>query len=273
MTTTAELQRVGQGREAQIFAWGEGKVLKLYYDAAQRRSLEIEAAAMSAAKAAGAPAPAAVETIELEGRPGLVMERCDGPDLLTQFGRKPWSVFAAGRTMGIAHARLHAVTAPVVLPRVKEAVPQRLARSDRVPEELRSVALRALEAMPDGDRLCHGDFHPGNIILTSHGPRVIDWPNAFSGDPNADIARTLLTFRLGEPPAGTAAIVRVLAVIGRRIMIGRYRTGYRSVRAFDDAAVDAWMLPVAIHRLTDGIDEERPRLLKYITRLMKRGRP
>jgi len=264
MVTASGLRRIGQGREAEIFLWPEGGVLKLYRDAAYARSRDVEAAAMAAAKAAGAPAPGAIARVEVDGRPGLVMERVAGVDLLTQSGRKPWTVASAGYAMGVAHARLHAVTAPPELPALKERARARSIDAARVPDDLRARALAALDMLPDGAQLLHGDFHPGNVIVTDEGAQVIDWPNAAAGDPDADIARTLLTLRIGEPPEGTPALVRALIGIGRRVMTAFYTRGYRSQRAYDAAAVERWMAPVAIFRLQDGIEEERARLLRII---------
>src|SRR3546814_7594415 len=66
---------------------------------------------------------------------------------------------------------------------------------------VQTCALPILDALPDGDRLCHGDYHPGNVIETAGGPVVIDWPAVTRGHPDADYARTLLLLRLGEPPS------------------------------------------------------------------------
>ena len=269
MVTASELRRIGQGREAEIFLWGDGAVLKLYRHEAYVQSRAHEAAAMNAAKSAGAPAPGALDFVEVDGRPGLVMERVEGIDLLTAFGNKPWTVFAMSRAMGVAHAQLHAVQAPAELPRIKEAAAHRMRTSPLIPEALRAVGVAALERLPQGDRLCHGDFHPGNVIINDSVVRVIDWPNAFAGDPDADVTRTLLTLRIGDPPAGTTpAAMRALIGVGRRIMISFYQRGYRSVRPFDARRVERdWMLPVAIYRLQDDIEDERPKLLKLIEQL------
>lgn len=40
--------------------------------------------------------------------------------------------------------------------------------------------------MPDGDHLCHGDFHPRNVLGEALQPILIDWPNACCGDPASD---------------------------------------------------------------------------------------
>ena len=54
-----------------------------------------------------------------------------------------------------------------------------------------------LEAMPDHTKVCHGDFNPTNVIITSGGtPYVIDWAHATQGNASADAARTYLLFCL-----------------------------------------------------------------------------
>jgi aminoglycoside phosphotransferase len=92
--------RVGQGREAEILAWGDGKVLRLAWQPERRPLLEREAVAMRATRAAGVPVPEVHELVEVAGRPGLVMERVDGPDLLTLVGKQPCRVFWTARISG-----------------------------------------------------------------------------------------------------------------------------------------------------------------------------
>ncbi len=45
--------------------------------------------------------------------------------------------------------------------------------------------------LPDASDVLHGDFHPGNVIISSDGAVVIDWIDATQGAPAADTARTL----------------------------------------------------------------------------------
>jgi len=37
--------------------------------------------------------------------------------------------------------------------------------------------------------LCHSDLHPGNVIMTADGPRIIDWACALRASGVFDIAR------------------------------------------------------------------------------------
>ncbi|MBQ1517598.1 MAG: phosphotransferase [Alphaproteobacteria bacterium] len=54
-----------------------------------------------------------------------------------------------------------------------------------------------LESMPRHSKVCHGDFNPSNIIITSDGtPYILDWSHASKGNAAADAAITYLLFTL-----------------------------------------------------------------------------
>ena len=56
-----------------------------------------------------------------------------------------------------------------------------------------------LESMPKHTKLCHGDFNPSNVIITSSGDAyIIDWAHATQGNASADVARTYLLFCLAD---------------------------------------------------------------------------
>ena len=54
-----------------------------------------------------------------------------------------------------------------------------------------------LEGMPKHNKVCHGDFHPSNVIIKEDGtPVIIDWAHVTQGNASADAARTYLLFSL-----------------------------------------------------------------------------
>lgn len=54
-----------------------------------------------------------------------------------------------------------------------------------------------LQGMPTHNKLCHGDFHPKNIIITDDGTAyILDWAHATQGNASADAARAYLLFWL-----------------------------------------------------------------------------
>lgn len=265
----SELRRLAEGREAEIFEWEDGVVLRLMRDRVDRSVVESEASALRAAAAAGVRVPAPLGSVEIEGRPGLLMERIDGTDLLTHIGRRPWSLASIGALCGRLHAELHRVEAPAGLPDLRDAMRARL-ESPLVPAEIRSFARERLEGLPDGDRLCHGDFHPGNVLGARAEWVIIDWTAATRGDPEADRARTRLMVRMGELPPGSPILVQVLAKLGRRALLAAYDRGYRGARAsVDRERATRWEVPVAAARLVDDVESERPGLLEFLRRRMR----
>src|SRR4051794_38741886 len=159
----AELKLIGQGREAEVFALDDARVLRLARSAGQSATLDAEHAALVSAAAAGAPVPQVYERVDVDGRPGLVLARLRDRSLLLEIGERPWRVWPISRTLGLLHARIHAAAAPESLPPAHERLRERLS-SPLVPDDLRARALARLNQLPRGDRPCHGDFPPGNVL-------------------------------------------------------------------------------------------------------------
>jgi aminoglycoside phosphotransferase (APT) family kinase protein len=258
--------KLAEGREAEIFAWNETTVLRLFRTARSAEALAREAAAMTAARAAGPIAPAVRGTIEVGGRQGLLIERVDGPDLFATIARRPWTIVAAGRMLGEIHARLHEVEAPS-LQSTKERLTRNIAARETMPASILQTALSVLDGLPDGDRLCHGDLHPGNILMSPSGPIVVDWPNATRGDPTADVARTLALLQVARLPTEAPRATRLADRVGRRSLRAAYLRAYRRARGLDRALLDRWLLVALVDRLAEGIPGEREVILARLNAL------
>jgi aminoglycoside phosphotransferase (APT) family kinase protein len=267
MRSVTELTKLAEGREAEMFAWEDGTILRLLRNADGQWQNELQVAALQAAHASGVPVPRFIEVTSVEGRPGIVMERVEGVDYLTLLGRQPWLVFSVGALSGKLHARLHGVTPGEGLPPLRAVLRNRIQPCEHLSDELAAFALDVLDSLPDGDRLYHGDFHPGNMMRTAKGPIVIDWTNACVGDPTADVARTDLLLRIGEPPPSSPIIVRTLARVGGRILVWGYLRSYRKQRALDMDTFPRWKIPIAAARVAaEGIAEEVPALISLLER-------
>ena len=57
-----------------------------------------------------------------------------------------------------------------------------------IPKHIATGILTLIERLPPGDGLCHADLHPGNVIMTADGPRLIDWTGAVRAGAALDIA-------------------------------------------------------------------------------------
>lgn len=255
---------LGEGREAQTLAWTEGRVLRLLKDPAHADRLRRERIALAAARAAGAPVPHDYGPQTVDGRPGVVLERIDGPTLLSLLAHRPWLLPRIARTLGETHAHLHAAVIHDGLPTVHDIIRHALAESRLIPDRFNQPALERLEQLSGGDTLCHWDFQPANVILGASGPRVIDWSFAARGHPAADVARTRLILAIGEPPRDAGFVIRRLDALGRRTLGYLYLRAYAKARPIDAHLVDRWLPLVALPRLTANVPEERGRLIALI---------
>jgi aminoglycoside phosphotransferase (APT) family kinase protein len=246
---------LGAGREAEIYAWEEGWVLRLAHRGDQRDAVERERLALEAAARAGAPVPQPRgEVVDVDGRPGLVIERLGGRDMLQTLEKKPWRVLTVARASAAAHRAIHAIEAPHELPDARAMIEERV-RSSLVPPDLREEALHSLGSLPGGDRLLHGDFHPGNLLPRAGEHVAIDWSGAARGSPDADVARTVVVIRHSALPPGTNA---PLAPIGRRILVAAY------LRAYGGEPDRRWCRVLTIARLAEDIEGERDGILKAL---------
>jgi aminoglycoside phosphotransferase (APT) family kinase protein len=254
------LEKIAEGREAELFLLPDGRVLRLMRPELPHAELiaQLEFTALRAAAAAGAPVPEVYERVEREGRYGIVMERVDGRDLLSLVGSRPWLVGSVARHCGELHAELHRVRGPAELTTTADRVRALIGASDAVPADLRAESAAALDELPGGDRLCHGDFHPGNV-MADH--RVIDWGNATRGDPVADVARTWVVLEFSPLPPGSSATSRRLASPGRGLLLRGYMRSYARSAALDTGAFQRWLRVRAIERLTQEIAGEREPIL------------
>jgi len=161
---------LGAGRSADVYALGQGRVLRRY-----RVPIDVaaEARLMRYLAASGYPVP---EVYEADGR-DLVLERLDGTDMLNDLGRRPWLVARHAGTLAELHDRLHQIAAPADLP---------------------AVAGPESAAPGQGHAVLHMDLHPGNVMLASRGPVVIDWVGARAGAGGTDVAMAYLIMTTAE---------------------------------------------------------------------------
>lgn len=242
---------IAYGRTAEIYAWGEGQVLKLFYDWFSLENIEYEAQIGRAVHASGAPAPAVGELVRVNGRNGLIYERITGENMFEHLQRKPWRVFACARQMADLLTALHHSTLAMEIPAQRRQLQYSISHAPALPEALRQKALTALHSLPDGNCICHGDLHPMNIVLNAQGGVIIDWIAAGRGNPLADLARSTIIL-LGAascqvPNPALKAFVRLFHAATVRDYFRRNPGGEVEYRR--------WLPVVAAARLNEQIPE------------------
>ena len=210
----------GEGLAGDGLAGERERRLILLRDAAGRvrqpaRSIAVEAAAMTAARAAGVPVAEVHDHGEdALGRAYLLVERLDGETIPRRLLRD--DAYAAARP-GLAHrlgevlARIHQIDPGRVsgLPDV-DALGQltELYRGFAEPRPALEIGLRWLrehQPAPVSSTVVHGDFRTGNLMVGADGLHgVLDWELAHRGDPRQDLGWLCTkAWRFGSPsPVG-----------------------------------------------------------------------
>jgi aminoglycoside phosphotransferase (APT) family kinase protein len=213
---------IGSGRDAEIFDFGPGRVLRKARDG---RSLEDEARVMAFVADHGYPAPAILD-VRADGAE-IVMERIDGPLMADVMAKQPWKIPRLSSQLADLHDQLHEIVAP---------------------EWLRPWD-------DDGDRVLHLDLHPLNVLMAPRGAVVIDWANAARGDGLSDVALTYVLVACATAPGSR---VKQIALQAPRVAVARLFTRRYRGRDLDDRiAVAAEMKTLDPNMSPDEIDSLR----------------
>lgn len=256
---------IGKGRVADVYTWGDDHALKVFRNGTALSQIEQEAVIGRALYQAGLPVPATGQIIKADGHYGIIFERLKGPSMLAEMSTKPWKTIQFPRLMAELHVAMHDVVVPgLVLPSQREQLRQRILESDVLSANHKETILSALDRLPEGNQLTHGDFHPDNIVMTADGPVIIDWATARRGNPAEDVARTSLLLSSADPPPETSASTRLLIGILRDLFNKIYLRRYFQLRPDAQQEFEAWQLPIVAARLGDGIEPEQEKLLKLI---------
>lgn len=199
------LKKLGDGNTAEIFLLSDNRVLKLFKPGYSRSTVESEYSNHKYVCGLMSNIPQVYEFYEDNGRYGYIMERVTG-ESLTSFMMNE----ATFDTSMELFVRLH-----------KEWLTVRtdslISYKDWMLNLLRSkdadrTTLETVNDLPDGDMLCHGDFHPFNIIITpEEQPYIIDFANICAAPAEYDIARTyvLLHEAAADIPLGEIYLEKI----------------------------------------------------------------
>jgi tRNA A-37 threonylcarbamoyl transferase component Bud32 len=181
-------EKIGEGATADIHVWAPGQVLKLSKLGVRWRSGRHEAQMTRAAYAAGLPAPEVLDEVTVEGRFGMVLRRLDGPTLLQLSRTGAMTPRRTGAILATLCLSVHKTSAPPGVLSLRDWVDTALPLAgDRLPKHIATGVLTLIDRLPAGGGLCHGDLHPGNVIMTAEGPRLIDWAAAMRAPGGLDL--------------------------------------------------------------------------------------
>ncbi len=189
---------IAKGATAEVYEYEEGKICKLFFEGYPVEYINIEYQNAKVMFYLNLNVPKPFEVVTMDNRTAIIYERI--------YGKTLWEIWEENedkKNEGLdvfvqIHKELLSHHSKDVLS-YKEFLTGMLRGKSVESQEL----YEEINALPDGDSILHGDFHPGNILVKVDGtPIIIDFMNICYGPQLYDIARTffLLTYH-GESVA------------------------------------------------------------------------
>ena len=234
---------LGRGHTSEVFAYGEGRVIKLFFDENRGDAVGLEAQVTNAAQECGIAVPRVWEVVRVNGRPGIVMDRIEGESMHKWARLHPQRRYTSPKMMARIHADMHSKMSEDA-PDLRETLRNIVMTTPDVGESVRSLALERLADLPGGNSICHLDFHIQNVLMSKAGPIVVDWRYGSRGHPAADVARTVMIVSGGIPMVGY--IRRKFVRVSRKMFLTIYLREYFRITGMTWDEVCPWLLPASV---------------------------
>ena len=234
---------IGEGATAKIYS-NNGKAIKVYENA-NLSDIENEAKRQQFAFDANLPVPRVYAVYKLENNKiAFEMELINGQPLMHLQMDKDERRNAV-HTLVKLQCQVHKVKVDN-LPRQADYWKEKIKRTQNLDCSLKEKILVLLDQMrDDSNQLCHGDFHPLNVLYDGGDHWIIDWVDATVGNPLADACRTYLIFK---------------QFINRSS--GIYLKAFCKEANVRQEEVLAWLPIVAAARVDEGMNDKQITLLK-----------
>ncbi|MFU1885638.1 aminoglycoside phosphotransferase family protein [Bacillus wiedmannii] len=185
---------IAKGNTAEIYLY-DTKVVKLFNEYLPDTESMNEAKKQKYAYSCGLSVPNVFEVTRIKNRQAIIMEYVKGNsmgDLLLN------NLNEAEHYINICvneQKKIHAIRVNTdEIESMRERLERQIKSIHKLDEKQKGSILNKLHSIKFEPRLCHGDFHPFNLILNEKNVNIIDWVDACSGDIRADVFRTYLLY-------------------------------------------------------------------------------
>lgn len=183
------MKLIAIGNTAEVFEYEEDKVLKLFKAGYPLEQIQREFNNTVIMNRTCVHTPKTFEIVEHEGRHGIVFQKIIGVDLLSEYLKNPSDEKVAAEIL----VNLTDIQKKVLSEETTEGISYK--------NYLDWFGYDGSN-LPDGNFICHGDLHPGNIIRTKDGELfLIDFMNVCRGPKEYDVARTYVLLTENNPAA------------------------------------------------------------------------
>lgn len=238
---------IALGRRSRIFQVGGHQVVKIYQPSfpCEEVVAEFEKTRI-VARCTGIAVPQPVELLSDENLTGIVFERVDGISMMDEVMRKPWRIFSL-RKLAPIQKEIHQVSVAGIVTQEEFFIPG-IERSDRLAVHEKKIVKSAfMRLATHSPKLCHGDFHMDNVLVDKGRFIVIDWMDAFSGNPLLDVALTAVNSVVSTSPDHVARAFQIAYRLVSHLPLDRWYLRQYGLSYSKPRVRDALLVAAAIH--------------------------
>ncbi|CCX36783.1 aminoglycoside phosphotransferase [Clostridium sp. CAG:1013] len=171
-------------------------VIKVFDEGYSKADILNEALNIARVEETGLPIPNVEEVTKIDGKWAIVTDYAEGKTIAQLMAENPDKKDALLERFVDIQIEVQSKTCPM-LNRLKEKMKGKIAQTG-LDATTRYELDSRLAAMPNHNKLCHGDFNPTNVVISPDGESysILDWAHATQGNASADAARTYLLFWL-----------------------------------------------------------------------------
>lgn len=247
--TMGRREMISRGNTSEVWAYSPTTVVKLLRHDIPTSWAHAEATITTKVHEAGLPVPGVVDTVEVDGRAGIVFERVDGLSMWDQMKSSPGQLHELTEALVRLQSDVHATTPIAGLPDLMARTRAKVSQAKQLSALEQAQVQALLDDLPSGSALCHGDLHPRNIIIAKRGMVIVDWFDAANGYDMADFVRSSLLMR----PTGKTHLEGAPTEF-----IGRLHKEYARVLASrfeSEPLLDKWEVVLAVARMAEPVPQ------------------
>lgn len=256
------MKSIGSGRQADVYE-KDGQAFKVYKEWVPIEQIQYEADISQKVAEICSIAPKFFGLAEQDGTQVLKLEYIQGKLLTSVMGRNIFQLKKTAQQFGKLHRKIHESSVPG-LKTITEKFEWRLHQYKDIDADSLNKLMEFLNSS-EKRVLCHGDLHPENVIVEENNRmRVIDWVDAYCGDPLSDVARSYYLLKHGTPPGKKSNYERMTEQPAKEFISRVYLKSYFDGRPIPIRELDMWGLIIRICRSFEGIEEEKDALKQSI---------
>lgn len=244
---------IGVGNTAEVYDYEENKVIKLFYEGYPKEWIRNEYQNASIIKECSFLMPKVHTLTTLDNRDGIVYDKVTGESLYDELMRTG-DLDHCGKVLSKAHSEM--LNNPGTgLVSFHEIISNAIIWNPEFSNSKKTKLLHLLECLPEKNSICHGDFHPGNILLQEGKVYIIDFMNLCYGNPYMDIARTVYLLEMTPIPEDIPNREQFLEL---KKEVTRIYLGYMGI---DRQELRDYLILMLVRRLNEGISVTEKKMI------------